>query len=220
MSFPDRRAGGVALAAALAGYAGHPDLVALGLVRGGVPVAAEVSRLLAVPLDVLVVRKLGVPSTPEVAFGALGPGGVCVLNDGIAAGLSPDAVERVLRQETGELWRRERWYRLGRPPLRLDGRIAVLVDDGLATGASARAGVAVARRLAARRVVVAVPVGSPLAVGELAAVADEVVCPVQPPEFTAVSCWYDEFDEISDAEVAALLAGARPESGPPGRPPG
>jgi putative phosphoribosyl transferase len=175
-------------------------------VRGGVPVAAAVARPLDVRLDALVVRKLGVPWAPEVAFGALGPEGICVLNDDIAAMLPPEAVESVLRRESVELRRGEARYRAGRPPLELDGQVAVLVDDGLATGASARAGVAVARRLGARSVVVAVPVGSPLAVDQVLEVADEVVCPVQPRDFDAVSRWYDEFEQVSDAEVVALLA--------------
>jgi predicted phosphoribosyltransferase len=206
MSFRDREAGGIVLAEALARYARRPDLVVLGLVRGGVPVAAAVARPLDVRLDALVVRKLGVPWAPEVAFGALGPEGICVLNDDIAAMLPPEAVESVLRRESVELRRGEARYRAGRPPLELDGQVAVLVDDGLATGASARAGVAVARRLGARSVVVAVPVGSPLAVDQVLEVADEVVCPVQPRDFDAVSRWYDEFEQVSDAEVVALLA--------------
>ncbi|HEV7896983.1 MAG TPA: phosphoribosyltransferase family protein [Planosporangium sp.] len=207
MSFRDREAGGTVLAGALAKYAGRPDLVVVGLVRGGVPVAAEISRRLEVALDALVVRKLGVPWAPEVAFGALGPEDVCVLNEDLVAELPEDEVKSVLRREAVELGRREQRYRIGRPPLELYGRIAVLVDDGLATGASARAAVAVARRLGARWVVVAVPVGSPLAVDQLLRVADEVVCPVQPPDFEAVSRWYDEFDQVSDTDVVALLAG-------------
>jgi predicted phosphoribosyltransferase len=208
VSFRDREAGGAALGEALARYARRPDVVVLGLVRGGVPVAAAVARRLDARLDALVVRKLGGPWAPEVAFGALGREGVCVLNEDIAAQLPPDAVESVLRREALELSRREGRYRSDRPPLELGGQVAVLVDDGLATGASARAGVAVVRRLGARWVVVAVPVGSPVAVDQVLEVADEVVCPVQPPDFDAVSCWYDEFEQVSDAEVVALLAGA------------
>jgi predicted phosphoribosyltransferase len=207
VSFRDREAGGALLAEALVRYARRPDVVVLGLVRGGVPVAAAVARRLGAPLDALVVRKLGIPSEPEVAFGALGPGGVFILNRDIAAQVPPAAVESVLRQEALELSRREERYRAGRPRLELKGQVAVLVDDGLATGASARAGVAVARRLGARWVVVAVPVGSPLAVDQVLEVADEVVCPVQPQDFDAVSRWYEEFDQVSDAEVEALLAG-------------
>jgi putative phosphoribosyl transferase len=206
MSYRDRPAAGAALADALDEYADQPDVVVLGLVRGGVPVAAEVAHRLRVPLDALVVRKLGVPWAREVAFGALGPGGVHVLNEDIATRLPADAVAEVMRREAGELARRERRYRAGRPPLALDGKVALLVDDGLATGASARAAVAVARRLGARRVVVAVPVGSPQAVDQLDKVADVVVCPVQPYDFDAVSRWYDDFGQVTDRQVVRLLA--------------
>jgi putative phosphoribosyl transferase len=208
MSFRDREAGGAVLGETLARYAGRPDLVVLGLVRGGVPVAAAVARRLEAPFDALVVRKLGIPWAPEVAFGALGRENICILNEDIVAQVPPDAVATVVRREALELSRSEGRYRAGRPPLELDGHVAVLVDDGLATGASARAGVAVARRMGARWVVVAIPVGSPLAVDQVLEVADEVVCPVQPPDFDAVSCWYDEFDQVSDAEVITLLAQA------------
>jgi predicted phosphoribosyltransferase len=208
MSYRDRREAGAVLAESLEEYAERPDVLVLGMVRGGVPVAAEVARRLDAPLDALVVRKLGVPWAPEVAFGAVGPQGVCVLNEDIAARLSERAVTAVLQREAMELARREVRYRAGRPPLALDGQVVLLVDDGLATGASARAAVAAARRLGARRVVVAVPVGSPLAVGQLQEIADEVVCPVQPRDFDAVSRWYDEFEQVSDAEVVTLLADA------------
>jgi len=203
--FRDRRAGGAALADALDQYKGRTDLIVLGLVRGGVPVAAEVARRLGAPLDVLVVRKLGVPWAPEVAFGAVGPGDVLVRNEEIAARMPEEMVARVVRRESAELHRRERRYRADRPPPELAGRVALLVDDGLATGASARAAVAVARWLGATQVVVAVPVGSPIAVDELRKVADEVVCPMQPDGFDAVSRWYDDFGQVSDAEVTALL---------------
>jgi len=205
MGYRDRRAAGAALAEHLAGYAGRDDVVVLGLVRGGVPVAAEVARRLGAPLDVLVVRKLGVPWAPEVAFGALGPGGVRVLNEEIVARLPRPAVAGVLRHEAGELARRERRYRSRRAAIDLAGKVALLVDDGLATGATARAGVAVARELGASRVVVAVPVGAAEAVEQLAVEADEVVCPLQPPVFGAVSRFYDDFGQVTDAEVVSLL---------------
>ncbi|HZN71844.1 MAG TPA: phosphoribosyltransferase family protein [Micromonosporaceae bacterium] len=205
-TYRDRTAAGEALGSALASYVDRPDVVVLGLVRGGVPVAAAVARHLHAPLDVLVVRKLGVPWAPEVAFGALGPGGVHVLNDEIARRLDRSDISAVVQLETAELARRERLYRGGRPPLRLTGRIAVIVDDGLATGATARAAVAVARRLGAIRVVVAVPVGSGEAVGLLMAEADEVVCPVAPAGFGAVSRFYADFRQIDDETVVRLLA--------------
>jgi putative phosphoribosyl transferase len=206
MSYPDRRAAGAALAGHLAGAA--PALV-LGLVRGGVPVAAEVAARLGLPLDALVVRKLGVPWAPEVAFGALGPGGVRVFNSRIAARLTQPEIDAVVRAESAELTRREARYRAGRAPLALTGQTALIVDDGLATGATARAAVEVARRLGAHRVVVAVPVGAVPAVEQLRQVADEVVCPLAPPDFSAVSSFYDRFDQVDDATVVNLLDSAR-----------
>lgn len=206
--YRDRAAAGEVLAERLADHAGRDDVVVLGLVRGGVPVAAAIARRLGVPLDVLVVRKLGVPWAPEVAFGALGPGGVRVLNADIADRLDADQIATVTRNEAAELRRREERYRRGRPPLDLSGRTAIIVDDGLATGATARAAVAVARRLGAERVLVAVPVGSPDAYLTVAHAADAVVCPRTPPDFGAVSRYYSDFHQISDDEVATLLARA------------
>jgi predicted phosphoribosyltransferase len=204
--YRDRAQAGAALADRLTALIGQPDVIVLGLVRGGVPVAAAVAERLGAPLDVLVVRKLGVPQAPEVAFGAVGPGGVQVLNESPGLRLDPDQVAEVVRRETAELERRERLYRAGRPPLDLKGRTAVIVDDGLATGATARAAVAVSRQLGARRVIVAVPVGSEDAYEALAAEADEVVCLQRPPDFGAVSRYYEDFHEVSDEEVAATLA--------------
>ena len=204
--YRDRAEAGEMLAERLAALADRPDVTVLGLVRGGVPVAAAIAGRLRTPLDALVVRKLGLPEAPEVAFGAVGPGGVRVVNEGVADRLGPEQTAEVVRQEITELERRERAYRAGRPPLRLDARTAIVVDDGLATGATARAAVEVVRRLGARRVVVAVPVGSPEAYRTLVAEADEVVCPLLPAEFGAVSRFYDDFHEVSDQEVTATLA--------------
>jgi putative phosphoribosyl transferase len=212
--FADRAAAGAVLARLLASYRADPTVTVLGLVRGGVPVAAVVADCLGADLDVLVVRKLGVPWAPEVAFGAIGPGGIIVLNDDVVRGLDKSAVARVTRHEEAERARRELRYRAGRPELRLDGRTAVVVDDGMATGATARAAVEVARRLGAARVVLAAPVGSAQAAAELAEVADEVVCPVAPRGFGAVSRYYDDFRQVTDEEVVRLLAGAA-RSGPP-----
>ncbi|GAA2216969.1 phosphoribosyltransferase [Micromonospora olivasterospora] len=206
--YRNRDEAGRVLAHRLAGPAEQPDVTVLGLVRGGVPVAEVVAERLGAPLDVLVVRKLGVPWAPEVAFGALGPNGVRVLNEMVAARLEPDDVAEVQRREQAELERRERLYRAGRPPLELTGRTAVVVDDGLATGATARAAVAVARQLGARRVVVAVPVGSQEAFEMLSAEADEVVCDQRPVDFGAVSQYYEDFHEVSDAEVTEALSPA------------
>ncbi|MEV1145095.1 phosphoribosyltransferase family protein [Micromonospora sp. NPDC049799] len=204
-TYRDRAEAGRMLADRLTALIGDRDVIVLGLVRGGVPVAEVVAERLGAPLDVLVVRKLGMPWAPEVAFGALGPGGVQVLNDMVASRLDPDAIAEVRGREQAELERREKLYRAGRPPLDLTGRTAVIVDDGLATGATARAAVQVARHLGARRVVVAVPVGSQEAYEMLAAEADQVVCAQHPPEFMAVSSYYDDFHEVSDDEVTEAL---------------
>jgi putative phosphoribosyl transferase len=184
----------------------HP--VVLALVRGGVPVAVPVARALGVALDVLVVRKLGVPWLPEVAFGALGPGGVRVLNPSIADRLDPIEIAEVTEAEAAELVRREQLYRPGRPPPRLAGHTALLVDDGLATGATARAAVRIARDLGADRVVLAAPVGAEPAVAGVEKVADEVICPLVPADFSAVSRFYDTFPQVTDDEVRAALAAA------------
>lgn len=204
-TYPDREYAGTALAERLDAYADDPTAVVLGLVRGGVPVAAQVAAYLKVPLDALVVRKLGVPWAPEVAFGALGPGDVVVYNEDLASRLDPADMDAVAAAERSELTRREQLYRAGRAPLTLAGRTAIIVDDGLATGATARAAVAVARATHAKRVVVAVPVGSVEAVATLTASADEVICPLVPPDFGAVSRYYDDFRQVTDAEVRDLL---------------
>jgi len=204
--YRDRAQAGHVLAVALSRYRDRPDVIVLGLVRGGVPVAAEVAAALRVPLDVLVVRKLGVPRFPELAFGALGPGGVQVLNPDVARRLDRHQAEVVVAAESAELARREQRYRAGRPPLALSGRTTILVDDGLATGASAAVAVAVARRLGATRVVLAVPVGPPDALARLAQLADEVCCPLTPTRFGAVGRYYLNFAQVSDDEVIGLLA--------------
>ncbi|MGY0004194.1 phosphoribosyltransferase [Micromonospora sp. I033] len=204
-TYRDRAEAGRMLADRLGDLAGQSDVIVLGLVRGGVPVAQVIAERLGAPLDVLVVRKLGVPYAPEVAYGALGPGGVQVLNDMVADRIGADERAEVRRREQAELDRRERLYRAGRPQLDLTGRTAVIVDDGLATGATARAAVQVARHLGAARVVVAVPVGSDQAYEMLAAEADQVVCPQVPPDFAAVGAYYDDFHEVSDDEVTQAL---------------
>ncbi|WP_262285037.1 phosphoribosyltransferase [Micromonospora sp. MA102] len=204
-TYRDRAEAGRMLADQLGELAGRPDVIVLGLVRGGVPVAQVIAERLGAPLDVLVVRKLGMPWAPEVAYGALGPGGVQVLNEMIADRLDADERAEVRRREQAELDRREQLYRGDRPQLDLAGRTAVIVDDGLATGATARAAVQVARHLGAARVVVAVPVGSDQAYEMLAAEADQVVCPQVPPDFAAVGAYYDDFHEVADDEVTQAL---------------
>jgi predicted phosphoribosyltransferase len=208
MAYADRTEAGDRLAEELTAYAGRDDVTVVGLVRGGVPVAARVAAALRAPLDVMVVRKLGVPWSPEVAFGAVGPGGVAVHNPEVESYLSAADIESVTRAESAELGRREAKYRNGRPALPLPGRVVVIVDDGLATGATARAAVRVARQMGAARIVVAVPVGSGEAVSTLRAEADEVVCPLVPPGFGAVSRYYHTFPQTSDDEVVTLLANA------------
>ncbi len=201
-SYRDREHAGDVLAEALHGYTDRPDVIVLGLVRGGVPVAARVAAALPAPLDVLVVRKLGVPWAPEVAFGALGPGGVRVINPEIADRIDAEDIDAVVRAEAAELDRRERRYRAGRSPLDLAGRTAIVVDDGLATGATAAAALAVTDRLGAAGTVLAAPVASAEALARLDA---DVVCPLVPLDFGAVSRFYRRFEQVSDEQVIALL---------------
>ena len=207
--YRDRAHGGAVLAEHLLRWQEHEGLLVLGLPRGGVPVALAVARSLAAELDVLVVRKLGAPGREELAMGAVGPAGIVVRNPEVLRTLdvTDAAVERTLHAEHLELARRESAYRTGRPPLALDRRDVVIVDDGLATGASMRAAVAAARALGARHVVAAAPVGSPASCAQLERLADEVVCPLRPPELRAVGEWYEDFAATSDDEVVTALAG-------------
>lgn len=210
--YRDRRAAGRRLAALLAAFRGRDDVLVLAVPRGGVPVAYEIARALQAPLDVVVVRKLGVPFQPELAMGAIASGGIRVLNSEVADELGfPDSViEAVASHELKELERRERAYRGDRPALDPAGKIAIVVDDGLATGSSMRAAVASLRKRAAAAVVVAVPVGAESTCRQLAKLADDVVCPLQPPTFMAVGQWYEDFDQTSDDEVRRLLDQANP----------
>ena len=208
--YRDRRHAGRVLAAALTNYSGRLDIVVLALPRGGVPVAYEVARLLCAPLDVFVVRKLGVPGQEELAFGAIAPGGIRVLDTAIvdALGLSDAAVEAVVRREQRELARRERVYRGDRPAHVLKGRTAILVDDGLATGASMRAAVSALRANRCSGIAVAVPIAPPETCAQLGAEVDDVFCAATPEPFYAVGAWYSDFSQVSDAEVRHLLAAA------------
>lgn len=187
--------------------AGSRDVVVLGLPRGGIPVAAAVAEALHAPLDVLPVRKLGLPGHEEFAMGAIAPGGVRVLDEGTVArfGVPPEAVVRVVEDETRELARRERAYRGERAPTDLRGRTVVLVDDGLATGATMRAALRSVRAAGPARVIVAVPVAPAEAVAQLRREADEIVCLEMPDPFLAVGAWYDDFAQVSDEEVRAVL---------------
>ena len=207
MNFRDRRDAGQRLAGELERYAGRPDVVVLALPRGGVPVAYEVARRLRAPLDVFVVRKLGVPGHEELAMGAIASGGVRVLNDEVvnALKLTEAEIADIETLERAELERRERLYRGDRPPLDVRGRTVILVDDGLATGASMRAAVAALRRLSPARIVIAVPVAEPSTCDSLTEEADDVVCAVTPVPFVAVGLWYHDFSQTTDEEVRALL---------------
>jgi predicted phosphoribosyltransferase len=206
--YRDRREAGRVLATELASYRGRPDLLVLGLARGGVPVAWEVAAALGAELDVFLVRKLGVPRWPELAMGALASGGRVVMNDDVVSSLHIDdeQVRAVIERETTELRRREEAYRGGRPEADLHGRAVLLVDDGIATGASMLAAVRAVRAAGARLVVVAVPVGPRSACRQLAAEADDVVCATMPADFDAVGQAYTDFRQVTDDEVRELLA--------------
>lgn len=205
--FKDRRDAGRKLAQYLTQYGNRPDVVILALPRGGVPVAFEVARALNAPLDIFLVRKLGLPGHEELAMGAIASGGLRVLNEDIVGALNiPDAVvEAVARRERAELERRERAYRGGRPPLDVRGKTVILVDDGLATGSSMRAAVAGLRAQQPAQVVVAVPTAAPETCEAFENEVDDVVCAVTPQPFFSVGTWYDDFSQTSDEEVRRLL---------------
>lgn len=217
LPFANRRAAGIVLADRLDRFARRDDVVVLALPRGGVPVAYEVALALGAPLDIFVVRKLGLPGHPELAMGAVASGGVRVLNDDVIGWyrIPAAAIEEVTRTERVELERRERAYRDGRSPVSIAGRTAILVDDGLATGSTMRAAVLAVRRLDPARVVVAVPVGARETCEALRESADEVVCAATPEPFYAVGSWYADFAQTTDEEVRRLLAAptAQPSAG-------
>jgi len=211
--FRDRAEAGQQLAALLAAYAHRPDLLVLALPRGGVPVAYEVARALDAPLDVFLVRKLGVPGHEELAMGAIASGGVRVLNDDVVESLRIplSIVDQVTEREQEELQRRERAYRGDRPPPDVRGRTVILVDDGLATGSTMRAAAAAVRRQQPARVVVAVPVAAASTCDALRTEVDEVACVLTPEPFYAVGIWYEDFSQTTDDEVRDLLARAQRE---------
>ena len=215
--FRDRRDSGRRLAAELTNYSDQNDVLVLALPRGGVPVAYEVARALHAPLDVFMVRKLGVPGYEELAMGAIATGGVRVLDEELVRmlHLPHEVIERVTAIEMTELERREQQYRGDRPAPDVRGRTVILIDDGLATGSTMRAGIAALKKEGAKRIVVAVPVAPPETCEALRDQVDDVVCAVTPELFRAVGLWYGDFSQTTDEEVRDLLARAASEAPSP-----
>ncbi|MEW6127250.1 MAG: phosphoribosyltransferase [Acidobacteriota bacterium] len=209
--FQNRVEAGRALAEKLKGYANLSEVVVLALPRGGVPVAFEVAKTLNAPLDIFVVRKLGLPGQEELAMGAIASGGVRVLNQQLVNYLNipEELIDRVAAQEQQELERREQLYRNHRPALEVDGRTVILVDDGLATGSTMRAAVEALRQLAPARIIIAVPVSPPNVCREFSRIADECICALTPQFFGGVGKWYRDFSQTTDEEVRDLLERAR-----------
>jgi putative phosphoribosyl transferase len=209
-AFPNRAEAGRLLAEKLEKYADRNDVIVLGLPRGGVPVAYEVAKSLRVPLDVFIVRKLGVPGFEELAAGAIASGGVRVLNEDVLRALpnADEIIESVTAKETAELERREKSYRADRPAPELRDRVVILVDDGLATGATMHAAVKALRQRGVAKIVVAVPVGPPDTCREFEDEADETICASTPEFFQAVGQYYEDFSQTSDEEVRDLLSRA------------
>ena len=203
----DRPAAGRRLVAPLQAYANRPDVIVLALPRGGVPVAYEVATALDVRLDLMLVRKLGVPSHEEFAMGAIASGGIQILNEQAlrAHPIDQAAFDSIVRRETRELLRREQVYRGTRAPVQLKDQVVILIDDGLATGASMRAAIHAVRVHGPSRIVVAVPVGPPETVEALRREVDELVCPIMPEWLMSIGHWYMDFSQTSDAEVMRLL---------------
>jgi putative phosphoribosyl transferase len=205
--FADRADAGRALAEELNEYSGRPDVIVLGLPRGGIPVAYEVARALRVPLDVFLVRKLGAPGQEELAMGAIASGGIVVVNDEVidALGISPEELKAEVETESQELERREAIYRGGNPLALVKGKTVILIDDGLATGSTMRAALAALKQYEPAQVVVAVPVGASSTCAELDGIADRCICAISPENFRSVGAWYKNFDQTSDDEVRELL---------------
>lgn len=205
--FRNRRDAGQTLAKWLTGYANRPDVLVLALPRGGVPVGFEVAQALGAPLDVFVVRKLGLPGHEELAMGAIASGGVRVLNSNVVEsfGISEKEINATAEEEGRELERRERDYRDGRPSPEVRGRTVILVDDGIATGSTVRAAIGALRKLGADKIVVATPTIARSTADEMSAEVDELVAVTTPSDFAAVGQWYDDFSQTSDEEVRQLL---------------
>ncbi len=208
--FKNRIQAGQQLAEQLADYNGRTDTIVLALPRGGVPVGYAIAKALELPLDILLVRKLGVPGHEEYAMGAIASGGLYVLQSEVLnmLGIPMSVVETAAQRETKEIERREKLYRAGRPVPQLDGHAVILVDDGLATGSSMLAAVNVMRQAKPARVVVAVPVASPEACQALRSEVDEIICLSTPDPFYAVGLWYEDFSQTTDQEVTGLLTQA------------
>ena len=215
--FLNRTEAGRELAAELSRYAGRSDVLVLALPRGGVPVAFEIAVALDVPLDVFVVRKLGLPGHEEFGIGAIASGGVRVVDESVlrAYGVDSDTLEQITQRERRELERREHRYRDDRPFPVIQDRVVILVDDGLATGSTMRAAIAALRAERPREIVVAVPVGAPETCSAMSRLADDVVCLMTPEPFYAVGLWYENFDQTDDDEVHDLLERAAMRAVPP-----
>lgn len=206
--FINRHEAGRILADQLRYYAHNPDALVLALPRGGVPVGYEVAKTLSLPLDVFIVRKLGVPGHEELAMGAIASGATTIFNEEIVEALhiSKEAIDEVIHAENKELERRERLYRVDRPFPELEDKIVILVDDGIATGATMRAAIKALRKHNPARLIMAIPVAAYSTYSEMANLVDEIVCPLQPLHFYAVGLWYEDFAQTTDAEVSELLA--------------
>jgi putative phosphoribosyl transferase len=207
MVYKDRKEAGRVLASKLRTYAGNENLLILGLPRGGIPVAYEVAKALNAPLDVFVIRKLGAPFQPELAMGAIAGGGIIVLNEEVVRGygVTDEEINEAVTRETIELERREKLYRGENESQPIEGKIVILVDDGLATGASMRAAVKAAKKYNPEKVIVAVPVGARDTCQTLSKEADEIICAYMPEQFWAVGSWYEDFTQTEDREVRDLL---------------
>lgn len=207
LPFAGRLEAGKLLGQALQSYAGRTDVIILALPRGGVPIGYEVAQAIQAPLDLMLVRKLGVPGHKELALGAIATGGARVLNEGVIASynISEDTINKVAAEEDIELQRRYRVYRKDKPPPELANRCVILVDDGIATGATMRAAIAALRQTGAAKVVVAVPVGAPETIALLHKEADEVICLAAPAMFFSLGQWYTDFTQVSDDQVCKLL---------------
>lgn len=210
MLFKDRQDAGKKLAEKLKAYKGQQDIIVLALPRGGIPVGFEIAKSLEVPLDIFIVRKLGVPGHEELAMGAIADGGIIVLNEEIIQqlGITQVLIDRITQDESKEVARRESLYRRGRPAYKLGGKTIIVVDDGLATGASMRAALIAVKEKKPRKIIAAVPVGAAETCKSLRTYVDELVCLLVPPSFGAVGSWYEDFSQTTDAEVESLLDSA------------